>query len=318
VNTHPSFDPEDHEIISNLKPEGEVPGSDPSAAPNPDDPPAATPAPTSAPVDPPAATPAPTPAPSSEVSDPPAPTPAPPAPAPEPSPAPTPAPAPADGNVKAALRASRQQEKRLRTELERLKEENETLKKGGSHEDLDLTDEELADLKANFPSQYKVAMIAKQLRETQQQTRDLEDGNDGFQPPQYTPEVQEVIDQVPDLLAWQHDEASQDKFARAVEYDNALRADPDWKGKPVTERFAEAARRVRAATAAQGPAPAPSPTPAPAPAGTRTDPAAAIADAPTDGPKGLSDLRGGGTANAPALDFNKLSDAEIIASLKPE
>jgi chemotaxis response regulator CheB len=218
------------------------------------------------------------------------------------------------------LRASRQQEKRLRGEIERLKEENDSLRKGQpAGEDLELTEVELEDLKANFPTQYKIAVAQKQLRENLQQQRDLaRDEPRGFRAPVFDPEVQEVIDEVPDLLAWQHDEASQDKWQRAIEHDNALRADPDWKTKPAVERFAEAARRVRAASQAPAPGPAPSPAPAPAPAGNRTDPAAVIAAASTEGPKGLSDLRGGGPANAPALDFNKLSDADIMASLKPE
>jgi hypothetical protein len=255
--------------------------------------------------------------------DPPAATPAPssePAP-PAPSPAPTSAPAPApSGDARGALRASRQQEKRLRGEIDRLKQENEALKKGQPDpESIDLTADELEDLRVNFPAQYKVAMMTKQLRDNQQQQRELEEhDSDGFQPPQYAPEIQLVIDQVPELLSWQFDEASQNKFARAIEHDKALLTDPDWKTKPAVERFAEAARRTRAAFETNAPAPAPTTAPAPAPAGTRTDPAKVIADAPTDGPKGLSDLRGGGPANAPALDFNKLTDADIMASLRPE
>lgn len=217
--------------------------------------------------------------------------------------------------MKAALRASRHQEKRLREDLQRVQQENEALKKGQpSNESLELTDAELEDLKENFPTQYKVAVAARNLQQHLNSQRDME-RTQGFEPPSYAPEVQEVIDTVPDLLAWQFDPKTQDRFARAIEYDKALIADPDWKGKPAAERFAEAARRTKTAF---GDTPAPSPTPSAAPAANRTDPAKVIEQAPVEGPKGLSDFRGGGPANAPALDFNKMSDAEIMGALKPE
>lgn len=337
MNTHPSFDADEADIVKNLVPEGAEPGSPagavpaeegataPSPAPAPADP-AATPA-LAAPAAP--AEPAPAPAPAAAAPEPgtegaapsPAPAPGAAAPAAEPAAAPAaaapapaaPATAPADGNVKAALRASRQQEKRLRDRVATLERENEALKSGQTPESTDLTDEELEDLKQNFPAQYKVAMQARQLNERlrqQQQTEPREE----FTPTIYPPEVQEVIDQVPDLLAWQHDPQGQAKFARAVEYDQALAVDPDWKTKPVQERFAEAARRTKAAMEPPASTPAPSPAAAPA-AAPRTDPAQVIANAPTAGPKGLSDFRGGAPADAPQLDFSRMSDADIMASL---
>ncbi len=295
MNTHPSFDAEDNEVLQNLVPEGAEPGTPASAAPV-DPTPSPAPAPGQAPAPEPTAAPAPADAPAAT-------------PAPSSEPAPSPAPAP-QGDARAALRASRREEKRLRNELERLQQENEALKNGkhAGNDSLELTDAELEELRTDYPTQYKIAMASRQLQEHLKQQRQIDptDTTDGFEPPRYAPEVQVVIDQVPQLLAWQYDPNSQDKFARAIEFDKALEIDPDWRGKPAAERFAEAARRADPASAI---------TPSAAPAAPRQDPAAVIDAAPTGTPKGLSDLRGGGPANAPALDFSRMSDAEIMAAL---
>ena len=139
-----------------------------------------------------------------------------------------------------------------------------------------------------------------------------------FEPLSYSPAVQEVIDSVPDLLAWQYDPNAQDRFQRATEYDKALMHDPDWKGKSPTERFAEAAERTkRAFGAAASPSPAPAPSPSAAAAAVRLDPAAAIAEAPASGPKGISDFRGGAPAAPTPPDYSPMSDEEVMASLTP-
>ena len=313
MNTHPSFDADEQEIVGKLVVEGAEPGSPAGAVPAEETPPGAvpaqtpvpTPAPTSAPTDP-TATPAPTPAPLADGS-------------PAATPAPTAAPEP-QGNVKAALRASRQQEKRLRSELERVQQENAALREGKGPVDTELTEEELETLKADFPAQYKLYVrnqqLSQQLEENLQHQREQQPSD--WEPPVYKPEVQEVIDQVPTLLDWQHDRAKQDHFARAIEYDKSLLADPDWKTRPVVERFAEAARRADAALSprpAQPTTPAPSAAPA---AATTTDPAAALAAATLEGPKGISDFRGGASPSAPSLDFNRMTDQQILSALRPE
>lgn len=212
------------------------------------------------------------------------------------------------------------QERRLRQELERKEQEIEELKQGKSPDavDTNITDEELAELEQNFPVQAKLARrqreIERELEQTREQQQQRQQADpDGFEPLVYAPEVQEVIDAVPDLMAWQYDPAAQDKFSRAIEYDKALLADPDWKGKPIVERFAEATRRTKAA---MEPASAPAATSSAAPpAAPRTDPAQAVANAPVEGPKSISDFRGGAPANAPAVDFRRMSDEQIMSSL---
>lgn len=177
--------------------------------------------------------------------------------------------------------------------------------------DTNITDEELADLDANFPLQAKVVRKQRELEEKIAKAAPAPAPSAEFVPVTYSPEVQAVIDEVPDLLAWQMDPNGQANFDRAVEYDKALMVDPDWKSRPPVERFAEAARRTKAAAT---PAPAPAATPA-APAAPRLDPAAALAAAPQEGPKGISDFRGGAPGTEPSLDYSKMSDEAIMASL---
>lgn len=221
-------------------------------------------------------------------------------------------PAQPQGDIRAALRASRRSEKRAHEELERLRQENEALKQGKAPVDTQITDEDLAQLEVDFPVQAKIVRRQRELEQQLAQVKQPEPDPE-FQPLSYKPEVQEVIDSVPDLLAWQYDPAAQDKFVKAIEYDTELRAEPAWKDKSFTERFTEAARRTKQAFAQ-------STTPATTakPAVTRQDPAAAIESAPVQGPKGISDFRGGGPATPPRPRYEDMSDEDIMASLRPE
>lgn len=282
---HPAFDSEEQEILSQITADddGEMQPAD-------ETPPAEAPAAEAAP-----ATEAPAPAPAEAK-------PAEEAPATEQN----------QGDVRAALRAARRAEARTRAEVEKLRQENEQLRKAVpvTASEQEFTPDELESMKVDFPAQYKLYVkqqeLAKQIAETRAATPQPAQSTE-FQPIEFKPEVQELVDQVPDLLNWQHDPASQDKLQRAIAYDRALQADPDWAGKPLMERFAEAAARTKRAF---GAAPAPA-----APAANRTDPAAALAALKTNGPKGISDFGGGQPASAPEIDFTQLSDEEIMARL---
>lgn len=215
------------------------------------------------------------------------------------------------GDKTAALRAARRAEKQARQEIERLKEQLANAAKGITPESDEFTPEEIESMKTDFPAQYKLYLKQKAIETriaAERQT--VQAASSEFEPVVYAPEVQEIIDAVPDLLDWQHDPASQDKFTRAIEYDKALQFDPDWKDKPITERFAEAAERTKRAFGQ-----APTPKPAAPAAKPRTDPAAALANAPTTGPKGISDFGGGSPASAPAVDYSQMSNEEILARL---
>jgi len=219
-------------------------------------------------------------------------------------------PAQPQGDPRAALRASRRAEKRLRDELEQIRSENEALKQGKAAPDANtsVTDAELAELDADFPLQAKIVRRQREIEAQLMQAKPQVQAE--FEAPSYDPGIQEVIDGVPDLVAWQYDPAQQDKFFRAVEYDKALSVDPDWRDRDFTERFAEAARRSKAALSPSSAAPA-----AAAPAAPRTNPAAVIAAAPVQGPKGISDFRGGAPANTQTVNYQGMSDEQIMASL---
>lgn len=227
----------------------------------------------------------------------------------------TPEPAQPQGDPRAALRASRRAEKRLRDELDDARRQIEDLRQGKAPVDTSISDEELAQLDQDFPLQAKIVRNQRRLEEELAQARSSQQQPaQEFEPISYDPEVQEVIDTVPDLLAWQHDPAAQDKFARAIEYDKALALDPDWRNRDAQDRFAEAARRTKEALAPTTPA-ATKAAPA-APAATRLDPKAVVDGAPVEGPKGISDFRGGAPASTPATqNYQRMTDEEIMASL---
>lgn len=252
---------------------------------------------------------------------------------PDPAPVITPdasAPAPADvkpaddkpateqsqGDVKAALRASRRSEQRTKAELEKARQEIEELRKAVpvAASEQDFTPEELASMQVDFPAQYKLYVkqqeLAKQIAETRAAVPQPATTSDEFQPIEFNPVVQELVDQVPDLLTWQHDPAAQDKLKRAIAYDASLQADPDWADKPLLERFAEAVERTKRAFGVKPVAPNPAVPPAP-----RTDPAAAIAALKPAGPKSISDFGGGQPASAPTLNYSRMTDEEVLASL---
>jgi hypothetical protein len=216
------------------------------------------------------------------------------------------------GNIKAALRAARRAEARTKAELERLRQENEQLRKAApaAQSDQEFTPDELESMKEDFPVQYKLYIKQKELEKQLSEKRHAvaqPEASTEFQPVEFDPAVQELVDQVPDLLAWQHDPQAQEKLKRAIAYDAALEKDPDWMDKPVIERFEEAVARTKRAL---GSAPAPA-----APAATRPDPAAALAAIKPTGPKGISDFGGGAPASAPSLNYARMSDEEILASL---
>ena len=217
------------------------------------------------------------------------------------------------GEPRAALRAARRAEQRLRGEVDRLHQEIEQLKQGSNAPVMDtsVTDAELAELDIDFPLQAKVVRRQRALEEQLNQTRaaSAPTAQPEFEPNSYDSAVQDVIDEVPELQAWQYNAAEQVKFQRAIDYDRALQMDPDWQGKPLAERFTEAVRRTNAALK-------PATTPVSAAPGTpRKNPADVIANLPVEGPKGISDFRGGAPSTAPTTNYANMSDEAIMASL---
>lgn len=143
-----------------------------------------------------------------------------------------------------------------RAEAKRLREENESLRQAAAERDqlkaklekegisltddqiADLTPEQLAELTEDYPG---VAPVIKVLTS---KLAALEAKSAQSATPATNP-VEAAIAAVPDLLAWK--DADADRFTFAVTVDEHLKADPAWKDKPLSERFAEAAKRTRAA-----------------------------------------------------------------------
>ncbi|MJK45453.1 hypothetical protein DM680_24920 [Salmonella enterica subsp. diarizonae] len=111
-------------------------------------------------------------------------------------------------------------------------------------EDARISDEQIAKIREDYPEMADVlTLIARKYDYLQAQIQKEQ--------PQRQVEEQDnsaavaALNATPDLAEWQRSDP--DKFAIAVHLDEKLQNDPAWKDKPLTERFAEVARRTRAA-----------------------------------------------------------------------
>lgn len=217
------------------------------------------------------------------------------------------------GDVRAALRASRRSEDRLLREKAHLEEQLEAVKKLVPAQQPDgesLTDEELAQAE-DFPLVAKLARQNKRLNEKidtlQSQQIPSQPAAKEFQPIILPPEFQDVIDDIPDLLAWQQD-PDQSAYQMVEIEDAKLLLHPKWKSKPLAERLAEAARRVAADLNEADPAPTKN----------RVNVDDAIASAPRVKPNTLGDIGGGGDIPKSASNlgrYSQMSDEDIEAEL---
>lgn len=204
------------------------------------------------------------------------------APSPEAPTAPAP---PPTGDVRAALRASRRAEHGWREKAQRLEREVDELRKkvpaDTSHV---LTDEELAEAKefAENPVVGKLLKIAEKAASAPAPAPAAEPQETGFQPEPLSPEVQEVVDDIPELLAWQNDPAKQKLWAAAKAEDTYLRMHTAWADAPLADRLAEVVLRVKADAGITTSPP------------NAAAPAAAPVQAPAVAPMTLSDMPGGG------------------------
>ena len=210
---------------------------------------------------------------------------------------------------RSALRAARHAERRLRNENEELKKQVEALTKANpasaADTSTDLTDAELEALKLDFPAQYKLAVKQRELdARLAALPQAAQQPQPGFKPAEFYPEVQEVIDSVPALLALQHDPARQDQFEKALKYDASLAINPDWAERPIQERLNEA---IRLATGGSSPTPTTPKTPA---LSAAEQSQRIVASAPNSAPRGISDFKGGANTNQ-HRSFESMSMAEL-------
>jgi len=127
-----------------------------------------------------------------------------------------------------------------------------------------------------------------------------------FIAPKFDPATQAVIDAVPALFNMQYN-PDQTAFKLALAEDTALRLLPEWKGKSELEIVTEATRRASERLGLS--------TTSPAPASATQQALAAVAAAAAPAAVALGDLSGGANPSNELPDFNKMSDADIYASL---
>ena len=214
------------------------------------------------------------------------------------------------GDVRAALRASRHAERRERERADRLERDLEALRSATPKDPTPAEDDisvALQRLEVDVPqAAVVIKQLAKQIEGLQTQSAAKETpAEPEFVPDSLPAELQDAVDDVPQLLEWQTTREGQEKWALAKATDGLLFKHPAWKDKPAAERMAEVVRRVNQELAAP---------PATKPNAGQTP---VIRDAPSRGIETLSDLRGGGmpiTSQGP--DFARMkSDEEVMAAL---
>lgn len=143
------------------------------------------------------------------------------------------------------LAAERAEAQRLKEELAQMRSAADErdklqslLKKHGIEHTADnpeLSMEQIEQLAEDYPDVGGVLVgIARKLHAMEQAAA----------PPAANP-VLDALDAVPDLKAWQ--DGDPDRFTFAITVDDKLKSDPAFADKPLAERFAEAARRTKAA-----------------------------------------------------------------------
>ncbi|HAG1965795.1 TPA: hypothetical protein G8R56_004053 [Salmonella enterica] len=177
-------------------------------------------------------------------------------------------------------------------------------------EDARISDEQIAKIRDDYPEMADaLTLMARKYDYLQAQIQDQQTQ----QAPQNDPATL-ALNATPDLVDWQRSDP--DKFAVAVHLDEKLQTDPAWKDKPLTERFAEVARRTRAAYGEATPEPVVEQDKnkevlaAAADKVAKADAAAALPDSPSDV---------GNTAAVPQDKFEQLlgasyADAEAVMS----
>ncbi|HEC8369052.1 TPA: hypothetical protein ACTALY_000076 [Salmonella enterica subsp. enterica serovar Muenchen] len=182
-------------------------------------------------------------------------------------------------------------------------------------EEARISDEQIAKIREDYPEMADaLTLMARKYDYLQAQIKTAQTQ----QVSQENPAIQ-AMRTVPDLIEWQ--QSDPDKFAVAVHLDEKLQTDPAWKDKPLTERFAEVARRTRAAYGEAPPEPVVEQDKnqkvleAVADKVAKADAAATLPDSPSDV---------GNTAAAPQDKFERLlaashsEAAELMSTMSEE
>lgn len=230
--------------------------------------------------------------------------------------------APAEtGDLRAALRAARRNERHLKRELDRVRQDLERQAPAPAPASKKPDESVMRDVEAY------AAPAAEYIKDLEAKYEELSKKVVNVPPaatePVFMPEVihdaqlQDVVDQIDDLSNWQHSAQHQRLWNAAKKMDDLLTDSPAWQGKPDKERLEEVVRRVKGEFVVGGTPPAPKKVPATAQDAARVIEATKASAAPV----ALGDLRGGVTPDHSTLpDYHQMvkngaTDEEIIASL---
>jgi hypothetical protein len=218
--------------------------------------------------------------------------------------------------TRAQLRAARAAERRANAEVDRLRKENEELRAKAAQPkepsaDDELTDDDIENLAADYPAVAKVAKVVKKIAAQAPAARsdDPAPAEPQFVAPVLPDELQAIVDRNDELSDWQHD-PDQTRFDMAKLVDELLAKHPQWKNKPLEERFAEVVKRVNAEIG-QAPAAPQAKTPP-------INPRDAIDAAPARFPRSIGDIGTGGGRETQTNDlarFQQLSYDDALAEL---
>lgn len=233
----------------------------------------------------------------------------------------------------AALQGAREQakterEKREAAEAKALALEQQLADlKAGKPGDAELTDEQLEQIEALGDDVPAAKQLVQAFRRANAENAEL---RKSVQPKAAAAaaedpkaEIQRAIDEVPMLLEWQHSDP--EKWAAAIEADKLLQRSPKWKGKPLSERFDEAVRRVAREYDIDYPGDEPdpkatkqgsSPDTKQAQPSKRTDPDEATRNASRAHPNTLSDFKGGAAPDPAANDLERMPAAKALGRLE--
>lgn len=210
-----------------------------------------------------------------------------------------------------ALQAERRSARSATARAQRLEQElNEAqqliadMKAGKTPDTGEVTEEQVAEMEANFPEQGKLMRTLFERAKTAAPSTPgkAQDADEPGDDP-----AQEAIDQIPLLLDWQHGDP--EKFGRAIEHDALLMRSPKWAEKPVIERFAEAARRTADEYDIAFEQPTKASTTAAPPAAKATT---AAQDAARKTLESLSDFKGGSIVDHGSIDPTRASPQALL------
>lgn len=213
------------------------------------------------------------------------------------------------GDLRQALRASRNDTRNKQREIDRLAAEIEALRNKVKPEPTaDLTEDELGELEVDNPAAaraYRAQKARVDELAAQRPTTTTEPAKAGFVPAVLDEATQDLVDDIPELFDWQHN-PDQTGWSLACQADALLQKSPLWAGKPDKDRLAEATRLAKSQLS----------KPSDPPQRTAKEIAAErVANAPELQPTGVRDIPGGSKTQRTQPDYSRMTDDEIMSSI---